>query len=521
MFKQAHVLFTILMAFLLGISTATNGQTYNYVTDSTFNFTGIKRYTYYNVMDRLFDCKLQPDGRIITVGISKSPVSGAMELPVTRHLADGGFDSTFSGDGTVYINMGNVQSLMGIYPRIAFDNDGKIIIASSRMGAGSMDIFVCRIDTTGNLDPTFNGTGTMVFDVNGNNTEYDLAANLDVDANNNIWIAATTRNGVSSADNDFVVAKIKPDGTLDATFNGNGRKTFTPNTNENYCRSIKVDANGKIVVGGTSGINMYIFRIDTTGALDPTFNTSGSATIQFSNSSDLIAMDFDNNGKIVISGRYAVLGVSLVFARLNPNGQADNTFGFAGKFTINIGNTSTTITGMYIQPDNKIIVGGYTDDSTYANDFIAVRITAAGAIDLTFNGIGYVSKNIVSGPIDEYAYGLAVTPDERLILSGVVTYTSLSNEDAALLKLKPVLVVGLNTLTNPENTMRVYPNPFTNKLDIVSQVDDQMWITDITGKTVHTMQVVTGINHTDLQHLARGIYFLHGNNTSGLKLIKE
>lgn len=521
MVQLKNATLTLLVAFLLGSASYTKAQTYNYIPDSSFSTIGIKTFIYYNIMDRLFDSKLQADGKLITVGFARNPSSGSFDIPVSRHLPNGDFDTTFNSTGTLFIPSGSFSSFNDVHPRIAFDSNGKIIIASNRNGSGSMDIMVCRIDTNGHLDPSFNGTGILVFDVNGTNTESDIAGAVDVDAQNNIWVAATTKNGTANADNDFVVAKILPNGTLDANFNSNGRKTFTPNTNENYCHAILADSNGKILIGGTSGNNMYVFRIDSTGAADPGFNTTGAVTIAFSSATDLVAMDFDNNGKIVISGRYAVLGVSLVFVRLNTNGQTDNTFGFFGKFTINIGSTSSTISAMQIQADNKIVVAGYTIDTVQASDFLAVRIAANGTLDLSFNGVGYVSQNIIAGPVNEYCYGFAMNPDESILLSGVVAYSPVSNEDAAIVKLKPVLVTGLDILSNPENTIRVYPNPFTNMLDIVSQNDDQMWLTDITGKRVHSVNVLTGINHTDVSHLPAGIYFLHGNNTSGLKLIKK
>ncbi len=522
MIKPHHAVLTILFAIVLGTCFRTEAQTYDYIPDSSFNNTGFKKYIYYNQVDRLYGCKLQPDTKLVAAGFTKSPITGYYVMPVTRFLYNADFDTTFNGDGTIFVPLGNLQSIGTITPKVTFQQDGKIIVAGSGQGSGSLDIFVCRIDTSGNLDTAFNGTGTLMFDMTGTNTFPDQANAVEVDASGNIWVAGVTRNGTSPANNDFAVAKIKPDGTLDTTFDSDGKKLFDPSAGSaDIAKSIKADSNGKILIGGTAGANMYVMRIDSTGTPDPGFTPSGGVSILFASGTDMGDMQIDNNGKIVVAGKVTINVASLVFARLNTNGTFDNTFGFNGKFSINIGFTTSYVTAICVQADNKIVVGGYTNDSLQRNDFLALRVTAAGALDLTFNGIGYVQYPIQQGAIDEYAQGLAITDDLRFIHSGTVTFTLGSNEDPVVTRFKPVLVTGLNTITNNDNTILAYPNPFSDQLEVVSSVNDEVYLSDYSGKTLRQFRLNAGVNKIDMRDLPAGMYFLHGANSAGLKLIKQ
>jgi len=515
-------LFLLAFTLFTGLK-ASNAQTYLYQPDSTFNGDGFKDFIYFNNIDRLFGCALQADEKLITAGFSKNPNTGRFELAVTRYFQNADFDTTFgANNGTRFIPLGQLNSIGGQTPKVQVATDGKIVVvASSVNSGGDNDVFVCRLDTNGTLDPTFNTTGTLSFDMTGSNTFPDMANALDIDANGNVWIAGVTRNGSTPLDNDFAVAKVKSDGTLDPSFDNDGKKLFNLTSAAEFAKSIKVDANGKVVIGGTAGTNMLVMRIDTTGALDPTFNTTGFNTIQFSINSDMGDMDIDNNNRIVVAGKLITSNSNLAFARLTNTGILDNTFGFLGKYTLNIGNAASVVSAIHIQPDNKIIAGGYTNDSIQRNNFLATRITATGSLDLTFNGGGVVQSAVVQGPVDELGNGMAVMNDGRIIMTGTIVYSSAVNEDCGMLRWVPVLQVGLDDISEQDIRFRAFPNPFNNTLRINSQESGIAELTDIHGKSVKTIQITSGINEVSTEELPSGFYLLRVNGSAGLKLIRE
>lgn len=499
-------------------------QVFNYVPDTTFDGNGLKDFVYFNNIDRMYGCALQADQKLITAGLSKNPQTGFFELCITRFDTIGDFDLSFGTNlGTAYVPL-NTQSIGGMLPKVRIDDQGRILAIGYgfKPNGNSNDMVICRLDSNGVLDPTFNGNGVVFIDMTGTDTQPDQVSALDIDASGNIWLAGATRVGGTPLDNDFAVVKIRPNGSLDPSFNGTGKKLFNPTGAAEFSRGIKVDANGKIVVGGDAGANMFVMRFDSTGALDNTFNTSGTLTVTFQLGSDMAALDFDSQGRILVSGQLSTSASNVAVARILPNGTLDPNFGFQGKYSYNIGGLGSFITAMHIQADDKILMGGYSNIAGNANDFMATRVDTAGVIDITFNTLGYVTQPVIAGAINEEANGMAVTNDGRIYLTGTIVYSSAINEDVALMRLAPVPASGVGiSETNASSLLRVGPNPFRNELTIASRLTSEAALMDVQGRRVLSFSITEGINRIDSSSLPDGMYFLQVPGTASIKLIKE
>lgn len=516
---KTRLLFTLVL--LLSYQNYSVGQTYSYQLDSTFSGNGLKDFNYFNNIDRLYGCALQPDEKLVTAGLSKNTATSSFELAVSRFLTNGDADTTFgTANGTVYISLGQLGSIGGQTPKVQIAPDGKIVAAASSMGSGtSNDIFVCRLDSNGVLDPTFNGTGKLSFDMTGQASLPDMANALDIDANGNIWLAGVTRNGFSPLDNDFAVAKVKSNGTLDNSFDTDGKKLFNLTGSAEFARSIKIDQNGKLVIAGVAGANLLVFRIDSTGVIDLSFNTSGYNSFTFGSGSDLADMDIDSNNAIVIAGQSGSTNSSFAFARLTSAGILDNTFGTGGKFTAITSGYSCSATAIHIQSNNRIIASGYADVTGQGSNFIATRITDAGALDLTFNGNGYVQTPIIAGGVDELGNGMAVMNDGRILMTGTIVYSSAVNEDCAMLRWKPVLQTTGITEYTADLSFHASPNPFNDELQVHSQQEGELTISDIDGRKIYRQHINAGQTSIRTAKLPSGMYFIRVNGSKAHKLI--
>src|SRR5204863_4057953 len=77
-------------------------------------------------------------------------------------------------------------------------------------------------------------------------------------------------------------------------------------------------------------------------------------------------------------------------------------------------------TSLALQPDGRIVVAGYTDESGVDSDFAVVRFLADGTPDTSFDGDGIRTIDY-SG--DDRAAGVAVQPDGRIVVGGTNEYT--------------------------------------------------------------------------------------------------
>lgn len=515
--KKLTLALTI-MVILMG-NLSLKAQTYNYVPDSTFDGNGLKSFIFFNNIDRMFGCDLQADEKVVMAGLSKNSNTGSFELCIVRLNVDGSFDSTFNGDGIAFIVMGAQNSIGGQTPKVKIAPNGKIVIANTGFGNGSQDILLCMLDTNGVLDPTFNGSGTLFVDMLGTNTQPDIANALDIDAQGNIYAIGATRTASSPLDNDFALIKVNPSGQLVNTFSGDGKLLINPNNAADFGRGIKVQSDGKIVFGGSSGSNMMIGRVDSTGTLDVTFNTVGYATITFQLSSDMGTLDLDQNERIVVAGKLLTSNSNIAVARYKSNGLFDPNFGFNGKYVYNVGGFTNVISDIHIQADNKILLSGFMNDSNSISKFCITRVDTAGSIDLTLGGLGFVRQPVIAGNVDEECNGMAVMADGRILLTGTTVYGSAINEDVAVCRLKPVLVTSLQEI-NGQQMINAYPNPFTNEIQIASKEKGSGTLADISGRILQSFQLNAGLNSITTTALPSGMYFIRFNGKGAIKMIK-
>ena len=106
------------------------------------------------------------------------------------------------------------------------------------------------------------------------------------------------------------------------------------------------------------------------GDLDTSFDGDGTATIDFGSLADLgHGAVLQPDGKIVVGG-YTQADEEVAVARLNPNGSPDATFGSAGKATVDFG-VATFGNAVALQPNGRIVVAG---QRTGGDDFAMARL---------------------------------------------------------------------------------------------------------------------------------------------------
>jgi uncharacterized delta-60 repeat protein len=94
----------------------------------------------------------------------------------------------------------------------------------------------------------------------------------------------------------------------------------------------------------------------------------------------------------------------------------DPSFGNGGKVFTHISNLSDVGRAMIIQPDGKIIVGGYSFDSQYVYSMSLVRYNSNGTLDVSFGVNGIVRFHPSSGASE--CFSLALLPDGKILAGG-------------------------------------------------------------------------------------------------------
>ena len=322
----------------------------------------------------------------------------------------------------------------------------------------------------GSLDPSFGVSGVARTNISGGVTAYSGAIdNRPVVQPDNKFLICSSQNVGGTSGTDFLVSRFTANGVLDSTFSFDGKVTidFDGGAGADYCTGIALQADGKIVLIGTTsgaaGINgsdFAIARLNSDGTLDPTFGAgTGKTTVGFdlgtSNNDVATGIALQSDGKIVIGG-YAATATALAYdfaaVRLNTDGTRDAAFNLTGKVHVGFNlatnskpNSDVAASVAIDASGNILLVGSVTvGSSTPANtDIGIVRLLSDGALDNNFDADGRVTVAFdlggISGSNSDQAVSILVQHDGRIVLGGFVdvSTTATQNFDMALARLQP------------------------------------------------------------------------------------
>ncbi len=323
----------------------------------------------------------------------------------------GSLDTAFSNDGFTSKQI-NTYQYDGA--RMALQSDGKIVVSKSVSNGVDEDFALFRFNIDGSIDSTFDFDGQATTAIGlANDQNYCLAIQTD----GKIVTAGITLN--ASIISSVAIARFNTDGSIDSTFDSDGIVTTTIGVNSNFIKDMKIQTDGKIVLAGInfngSNYDFLVLRYNSNGTLDPTFDTDGIVISAIGPSYDVAnSLVIQPDGKIILGG-YSSDGSFEDFAivRYNNNGSLDNTFDSDGIATFNL-SIGDNITKLTLQPDGKIVAGGFVFSGIgYKN--VLLRYNPNGSLDNTFDLDGYVTTLIGAG---SSINSLIVQSDSKIITAG-------------------------------------------------------------------------------------------------------
>jgi uncharacterized delta-60 repeat protein len=362
---------------------------------------------------------VQPDGKIIVVGYHNA--SEGNNFLVARYNPNGTLDTTFDGDGFASTTILNGEDYAYA---VALQPDGKIVVAGQTVNNMTGDFALMRYNPNGSLDTSFDGDGIVVTSIYSG---YDLAFAVAVQPDGKIVAAGSATSGQNS---DFALVRYNANGSLDTSFDTDGKVTtpFSQDIDEIY--AIALQADGKIIAVGyvteESGIDFALARYNPNGSLDTSFDTDGKVTTQIFDGLDIAqAVALQADGKIVVAGQtFHDNALKFALARYQANGSLDASFDTDGKTSFSILGSNDAALAVAVQPDGKIVAAGSAGTGTQF-DFAVARLNANGSPDTSFDTDGKLTTQFTNG--FDGVYGAAVQPDGRIVTAGFATNNGVRN----------------------------------------------------------------------------------------------
>ncbi len=353
----------------------------------------------------------QQDGKIVVAGYSYFGSSDE-DVALARYNADGSPDTTFGGgDGEVTTGFPSTSCTQRppSPPRcvtvdntdeeataVAIQADGNIVVAGT-IGSGDEDFVLFRYTPFGELDTTFNTTGTVRTRFGATR---DFAKAIAIQSDQKILVAGYTYNG---SNYDIAIARYLPTGALDTDFSNDGKLTFAPTGGNDYGMGIGVIA-GKIIVGGYShtpiGFNYFtVARYNMDGSPDTTFQNGAFFTTRSLYELDSSSNTFEPNGFILREDQSVFLvgydsfgSGGIATLKINSDGTRDTNFNDGNILRTPIGGESAAYAGTF-QKDGKLVIVGFSAQTN--EDFTIARYGVAPTITtFTVPATGIEGKNI-------------------------------------------------------------------------------------------------------------------------------
>jgi uncharacterized delta-60 repeat protein len=285
--------------------------------------------------------------------------------------------------------------------------------------------------TTGALDPTFGDNGRartgLIF------SPEDAIAQQ---SSGKLLIGGNA----FKASRDMAIVRLEIDGSLDKSFGADGVATIDFFGFDDRATSLIVQPDGKIVVAGSAGKNdnrttsFALARVDTNGALDPSFGDGGRVVLDLGERwQEAAGVVSSSVGHIIIAGEASTNfdpeDADVVFARFRANGTLDDTFGtgtVAGVSTVDSGMNDYTY-ALLGQPDGKYVACGARTTGYWGarqSDMQAMRVNANGTVDLGFGTNGIWHSDLPAEFVT--AADCAIEADGTIVLVG-------AQEDATII----------------------------------------------------------------------------------------
>jgi len=173
------------------------------------------------------------------------------------------------------------------------------------------------------------------------------------------------------------------DGSVDDTFK------IEPAVNDSV-KVIRVLADGKILIGGKftsvrGQTRHHLARLNADGSLDPGFYDPGVES-QLDGPEPVVALAVQADGKILVGGFFTSIAGQAYnrIVRLNPNGTLDASFANPNVGSAN-GISPGTVTALLVQPDGKILIGGWFNSVGGQARSNFARLNADGSLDTSFD----------------------------------------------------------------------------------------------------------------------------------------
>lgn len=369
---------------------------------------------------------LQPIGRFLIVGRHQqdTPSGRRTGIALAGLTIPGALDNGFGTGGKALVWSDDVHRFL---TNAVVGTDGAVTILFQFWQSTSNNRpAAIRLSQNGQIDQSFSPD----LDVVPNQTAPVLVAPA---SDGKIYVLVRT------FQYQFFMIRLNPDGSRDTAYGMNGVRELNLNRfSQPTITGLREADNGRLLITGhTYGVNFadgptFLLRLNSDGTFDRSFGVQGVVRITFPGGSvQAVVTEIQPDGKILIGGYWTFLGSNAFIARLTPRGRPDSAFGTNG-ITMTSFNNINGIQGIAVAPDGKIVVAGSTGAKAIPSN---QRLFVA-----RFSSTGVRESHLVTnflGDREAGASDIFLQPDGRMVIAAYTQNLSDNNTQLAAARFVP------------------------------------------------------------------------------------
>ncbi len=347
------------------------------------------------------------------------------DAALVKYTSSGTVDTSFGTNGRVIFNYTSSPASEVATAALELD-DGKILVGGWFLKATlDTDAAIVRLTATGALDTSFGTDGVVTFDRSGG---VDKVTGLIPQSGGKFIVyGEAVDTAVFGKPSEIFFRRYSAEGVLDTTFGTGGTTYVRTDVNSDLPGGYVVLDNGKILFAINGTAKYSVGRLTVDGVLDTSFSGDGVADLTATlpgvsfPAMQSVGVAVQPNGRIVVGGWISGFNTQLVyrlgFARFDPDGTVDTTFGVNGSITHNVSDAAPeSAINVIAQSDGKIVLGGYLP--TGSDDRFLVRIDGGDA-----------ATTIAPVAADD-AYVAGINTALSVLAPGVLANDTDANDDA-------------------------------------------------------------------------------------------
>ena len=323
------------------------------------------------------------------------------------------FDSTFGINARTYTQNGNASVFSSVYKFTTVKTDGSFFMAGD-YSQPDTNYFVTKFKPSGSIDSSYGVNGKLY--IRRANFGINAILGSGIDSSNRLFFVG--RMPSPSGPNFFRLRAVRftADTKVDSSFGTNGiaDMPFDNLVSSGINFPVAAYRDGRLLISHflyeNPNYSCGLVRLKENGKLDSSFGVNGKVFLAISSGlTTFYTLDIQRDEKILFTRVY---NSALRIFRYNTNGTIDNSFNQNGMISIDYPATFNSVQGIRLLSNNKIILCSGSISGYYLH-----RFNTNGTRDSTFGGIGYVPYNY---GYHTWARDFAEQPDGKILAAGVV-----------------------------------------------------------------------------------------------------